>query len=130
MDESTEWSETERALYVAGIPLLALVAVLMLFGIATSSSRHASAAASPAKVDMSPEAVAERARKEQLEERRDMYFDCLEAMGVNVRGFASRFSRPSREKIRIASGVCSTLMRGGTALTPPRPQRAPVPNTL
>ena len=131
MDESTEWSTTDKALYVAVVPLLALTAVLMLFAVATSGSRHASAASAPAKVDMSVSAVRERARKEVLEERKKMYYDCLESMGVRVTGYARWLSRPpSREKIRIAAGVCSALMQYASGHAPPARSHTPGPNTL
>ena len=128
MDESTEWTPTERALFVAFVPLLAMAAVLLLVTVATSGNHQASPA--PAKVDMSVSAVRERARKEALEERREMYYDCLKSMGVNVRGFASQFSRPSRETIRVAAGVCSAVMQNDSGLAPPTPRHSPVPNTL
>jgi hypothetical protein len=128
MDE-TEWSATDRALYVAGVPLLALALVLILFAAATASSRNASAAL-PAPVDMSPSAVAERAQQAALRKWRETYQDCLSQMGVDTSPFAGRFSRPSRDRVRTATGVCSTLLQGGRAAGPSGPRRAAVPNTL
>ena len=128
MDESTEWTPTEKVLYVALVPLVALVGFLMLVSVATKS--HHASAATPAGLDTSVSAVKERARQEAIEERRDTYYDCLESMGVNVRGFASRFSSPpSREKLRTAAGVCSALMRLDTGRPPPA-RHTPGPNTL
>lgn len=128
MDESTEWTPTEKVLYVILVPLVALVGFLMLVSVATRS--HHASAATPAGLDTSVSAVRERARQEAIEERRDRYYDCLETMGVNVRGFASRFSsRPSRKTLRNAAGVCSALMQLDFGRAPPA-QHAPGPNTL
>ena len=44
MDEMTEWSESDKTLYVAIVPILALIGALALLAVATSGSRHASAA--------------------------------------------------------------------------------------
>jgi hypothetical protein len=128
MDESTEWTPTEKVLYVVLVPLVALVGFLMLVSVATKN--HHASAATPAGLDMSVSAVKERARQEAIDERRDTYYDCLETMGVKVRGFASRFSRrPSRETLRTAGGVCSALMQLDTGRAPPAPH-TPGPNTL
>src|SRR5262245_41942953 len=118
MDEKIDWSTTDKLLYVVGIPLLTLLAVLLFIAVVPAGARHEAAAAAPQKLDLSPAAVRARARDQAIQEWREAYQECLKNMGVSMGGFRSRFSRaPSRDTLRKASGVCSTVMqyRGGPA---------------
>jgi len=131
MDEKIDWSTTDKMLYVVGIPLLTLLAVLLFVAVVQAGGQHHAAAATRQKVDLSPAALRAQAREQAIQEWRDTYRDCLKNMGVPMGGFRSRFSRvPSRDSLRIASGVCSTVMqyRGGPA--PSAPRHAPRLNSL
>ena len=100
MDEMTEWSESDKTLYVAVVPILALIAVLVLLAVATSSSRHASAASGvPAKVDMSTLAIAERVRDGAIATRRKLYADCYADMGLQT-GVAAQLVHPEKRSAR------------------------------
>jgi len=127
LDDKLEWSESEKAFFVVGIPALALIAVLLVLSVATSE-RHDASAASAQPVSLSPEALAEQARHKAFEAARNTYLDCLEGMGVHVRGFLrSRFV--SRDDLRTANSVCQAAL-GSRRTGPSLPRQAPVPNIL
>jgi hypothetical protein len=132
MGEKSGWSPTERVLYVAGVPVLVLLAVLLFLGVATSEKTSASQAVSDQAARLTPAQLRERSREATMKEIRQEYTDCLKGMGVNLGGVRTRFSRrPNIDKIRNASSVCQTIMRdraGGTA--PPTKTPAPTPNSL
>ena len=132
MGEKPGWSPMERVLYVAGVPVLVLLAVLLFLGVANSEKTSASQAVADQAARLTPAQLRERSREATMKEIRQEYQDCLKGMGVNLRGFRTRFSRrPDMDKIRNASSVCQTIMQdraGGTA--PPTKTPAPTPNTL
>jgi hypothetical protein len=132
LNERQGWSPTEKALYVAGVPVLVLLAVLLFLGVANSEKKSASDAVADQAARLTPAQLAERSREATMKEIQQEYRDCLKGMGVSLGGYRSRFSRrPDMNKIRNASGVCSTIMRdraGGT--TPATPPKAPKPNSL
>src|SRR3954452_15516899 len=98
MDEMTEWSESDKTLYVAVVPILALIAALVVLAAATSSSRHASAASGvPLKVDTNTLAIAERVRDGALATRRNLYNGCFADMGLQT-GIAAQIVHPEKEK--------------------------------
>jgi hypothetical protein len=132
LNERRGWSPTEKALYVAGVPVLLLLAVLLFLGVANTEKKSASQAAADRAAHLTPAELAERSREATMKEIRDEYRACLKGMGVNLGGYRGRFSRrPDMNKIRNASSVCETIMRdraGGT--TPATPPPAPTPNSL
>jgi len=126
----TEWSTIDKLLYLVGIPFFAVLAVL-LFVVVLSSNGHESVAAAQQPVHLRPAASAAQTREQAMSEARDAYRACLKSMGVNTSGYRNRFSRmPSRDTLRTASGVCSTVMRDQGGPAPATPKRAPSLNSL
>jgi hypothetical protein len=126
----TQWSPIDKLLYLGGIPLVTLLAVLLFVAVMRSNG-HQPAAAAPQPVHLTPAASAAQTREQALSEARDAYRACLKSMGVNTSGFRGRFSRiPSRDTLRTASGVCSTVMRNQGDPAPATPKRAPSLNSL
>ncbi len=118
MDEMTEWSESDKTLYIAVVPILAVIAALVILAMATSSSRHASAASGVApKVDMSMFAIAQRVADGAVTTRRKLYADCYADMGVQT-GIAARLVHPDKEKRAFAGDVCRTLVANSTLRLP------------
>jgi hypothetical protein len=119
-------------LYVAGVPLVIVLAVVLFVGVVASNrgSTSSSAALTP-PAHLTPQAAAALARERTQERVRQTYSDCLKSMGVNFGGFRTRFSRgPSRDTLRTASGVCRTVLRDGSFDKSPKPQQAAAPNVL
>lgn len=126
MDEMTEWSESDKTLYIAVVPILALIGALLLLSVATSSSRHASAASGVApKVDMSTLAIAERVRDEAIATRRKLYAGCYADMGLQT-GAAARLVHPEKEKRALAGDVCKAVVEN-SVLRLPAPKNTLVP---
>jgi hypothetical protein len=114
MGESS-WSPTEKLLYVAVLPVLAVVAAIVFIGLASSEEKHA------ARAQPTAAALARQAEEKARDAQRRAYQECLKSMGVNLGGtrVRSRFSqRPDMAKVREATAVCRVVLQGGGAPTP------------
>ena len=133
MNDRSGWTSTERLLYVAGIPVLVLLGVLLFLGAASSQRKSASEASADRAAHLTPAEFAQRSREATMKEIQKEYRDCLKGMGVNFGGYRSRFSgRPDMSKVRNASSVCSMIMHDRAGGTTPAPATtpAPTPNSL
>src|SRR5262245_56792924 len=120
MNDKSGWTPTERLLYVAGVPVLVLLAVLLFVGMANTQRKSESEAAADQAAHLTPAQFAERSREATRKEIQQEYRDCLKGMGVNIGGVRTRFSRrPDMSKVRNASSVCSMIMRDRAGATAP-----------
>ena len=111
MGESS-WSPNEKLLYVAVLPLLAVIAGIVFIGLASSEKKNA------ARAQPTPAAIARQAEEQARDAQRKAYQECLKSMGVSFGNprFRSRFSRgPDPAKLREATAVCRVVFQGGGA---------------
>jgi hypothetical protein len=109
------WSPNEKLLYVAVLPVLAVIAGIVFIGLASSEERHA------VRAQPTPAALAQHAEEQARDARRKAYQECLKSMGVDFGSsrFRGRFSRgPDPAKVREATAVCRVVLQGGSAPTP------------